>query len=390
MSGAEPAPPTVFGAADALRCPEDGSRLRLVSLVDFRAQLGAERPLAHRRSGPVRLPDWLLVRADGKAGYPIIEGIPLLLVPEMIGVADEQNRVDIADARYAEAYEEMAYYNQTSATMAEAMESTTAYRDAAKAAEQPQTSFPEPLVDWLDERFDSLSQRDAYRHIAPIAGQRVLQLGGKGLHAVKFLLAGAREAWCSTPMHAEAAFAHALADRLGVGDRLSSVVSIAEELPFPDDFFDVVYSGHSVHHMITELAFPEIHRVLAPGGRFAATDPFQAPLYDIGTRVFGKRESVYCRPLTAARLAPLATTFDESRIEGHGAIVRYPLLALQKVLRVEPSMGAAIRIAEIEDRLARRVHAPARWCSSVAVTATKSADGTRGRPPGGSEAPTPR
>ena len=51
--------------------------------------------------------------------------------------------------------------------------------------------------------------------------------------------------------------------------------------------------------MTTELAMPEIARVLKPGGRFSAMDPWRAPLYAIGTKILGKREvNVYCRPLT--------------------------------------------------------------------------------------------
>ena len=39
------------------------------------------------------------------------------------------------------------------------------------------------------------------------ATKRVLQVGGSGSHAVKFLVAGAAEAWLITPMHGETSVA---------------------------------------------------------------------------------------------------------------------------------------------------------------------------------------
>ncbi len=44
-----------------------------------------------------------------------------------------------------------------------------------------------------------------------MTGARVLQVGGSGLHAVKFLLAGAAETWLVSPVHGELIFGRALA-----------------------------------------------------------------------------------------------------------------------------------------------------------------------------------
>ncbi len=46
--------------------------------------------------------------------------------------------------------------------------------------------------------------------------------------------------------------------------------------------------------MTTEVAMPEIARVLKPGGKFACNDPWRAPLYGIGTKILGKREKSTC------------------------------------------------------------------------------------------------
>jgi ubiquinone/menaquinone biosynthesis C-methylase UbiE len=58
------------------------------------------------------------------------------------------------------------------------------------------------------------------------------------------------------------------AESLGLGDRVTTVVTEAEVLPFDDGSFDLVL-GHAVLHHIPDLdrAFGEFKRVLRPGGR---------------------------------------------------------------------------------------------------------------------------
>lgn len=62
----------------------------------------------------------------------------------------------------------------------------------------------------------------------------------------------------------------ATAAGLGLGDRVETVRSDAEQLPFADGSFDLVL-GHAVLHHIPDLdrAFAEIARVLKPGGTVA-------------------------------------------------------------------------------------------------------------------------
>jgi ubiquinone/menaquinone biosynthesis C-methylase UbiE len=65
------------------------------------------------------------------------------------------------------------------------------------------------------------------------------------------------------------------ADRLGLGDRVDTVATDAEQLPFEDASFDLVF-GHAVLHHLPDLdrAFSEFKRVLKPGGTlFFAGEP---------------------------------------------------------------------------------------------------------------------
>jgi ubiquinone/menaquinone biosynthesis C-methylase UbiE len=50
-------------------------------------------------------------------------------------------------------------------------------------------------------------------------------------------------------------------------------LGIAEQLPFDDDSFDAALTMLAVHHFDRSRAFPEIRRVLVPGGRYLLTTP---------------------------------------------------------------------------------------------------------------------
>jgi uncharacterized protein YbaR (Trm112 family) len=75
---------------DSLVCPEDRTRLSAAdrALVD-RINAGVRRGLVVNRGGQA-VPDPIeggLVRADGTLLYPIVDGIPIMLIDEAIPLA---------------------------------------------------------------------------------------------------------------------------------------------------------------------------------------------------------------------------------------------------------------------------------------------------------------
>jgi uncharacterized protein YbaR (Trm112 family) len=317
-------------------CPQTKLPLRAMSLEEAKQALGSNElvPRANAEPEPFGVTATLMVRSDNQCAYPVADGIPILLAPEQITTPARQRAFDLKDVKYAEAYEEMTYYNKLAMAEAENIRESQAYQvtePALRLSAGERASFPEPKEAWLDCVPDCKAQHESYCYLLPIKGQRLLQIGGKGIHAVKFLLAGCAEAWVVTPMLGEVYCAIALANEAGVLDRLRVAVAVAEETPIADNTFDRVYSAGSVHHMTTELALPEIARVLKPGGRFSCFDPWRAPFYKIGTKILGKREvSVFCRPLTKQRVSPLFTTFNIAKKAQYGALTRYAGLALNK------------------------------------------------------------
>jgi uncharacterized protein YbaR (Trm112 family)/SAM-dependent methyltransferase len=311
--------------------------------------------------------DRVLLREDNGGAYPVVGGIPILMAPEMRVPRDRAVSIDINADPYREAYEEMDYYNTQAARKQLDVTQSDAYHFVKQAVDAGE--FLQP--GWLEATYDVASQADAYRHVAPLEGTRVLLLGGTGIHGVKFLIAGAREVWLATPMLGEAIFAHELAAAFGLRERLNGVVGIAEELPFRDGSFDRVFASACIHHTITHLAFPEIKRVLRSGGRFATFEPWRGPLYGIGTKVLGKRErGVNCRPMEPTRVESLFRTFKSAQVMHHGTFTRYPLLALSK-FGVRVKAKTVERITALDDRIASVNPSLKNQGSSVALLATK-------------------
>jgi ubiquinone/menaquinone biosynthesis C-methylase UbiE len=97
-------------------------------------------------------------------------------------------------------------------------------------------------------------------------GRRMLEVGcGAGTDHLQFHRAGA-EAWAVDMSAQSAALTR---KRLGIygfrDDRV--MISDAEQLPFPADSFDLVYSWGVLHHSPdTPQTVREVHRVLKPGG----------------------------------------------------------------------------------------------------------------------------
>jgi uncharacterized protein YbaR (Trm112 family) len=273
--------PKLLAGENVFICPETKLPLRAVSLEEAKKALGSNDlvPRTNVDPEPFGVTTTLMLRSDNLCAYPVVDGIPILFTPEQITSPARRRAFDLKDIKYAEAYEEMTHYNQVGMAEAAKIREAQSFQltqPVLRLSDAERESFPEPKEAWLDCVPDCKAQYESYSYLLPVKGKRMLQLGGKGIHAVKFLLAGCAEAWVITPMLGEIYCAIALAKEVGVLDRLRCTVGIAEELPIADNTFDGVYSAGSVHHMTTEIALPEIARVLKPGGRFSSFDPWRA------------------------------------------------------------------------------------------------------------------
>jgi SAM-dependent methyltransferase len=246
-------------------------------------------------------------------------------------------------------------------------------RSAVERVGELQTSWAVPLISWLDTVPDCAAQADVYVHLsASIVGGRVLQIGGTGQAALKALAGGAAEATLVTPSQGEADLARQVADDLGLSNRFVTAVGFAESLPVGSDSVTAVISEGCMHHTNTTEAFRECSRVLVPGGRFGAWDPWKARLYTLGISMFGKRDpDVNCRPMDPVRLTELPVIFPSwSDVRLHGAITRYPGIVWTRYVKA-PKVSTSYRLTLFDDRISRHFPAVARNGSSCAILAVK-------------------
>ena len=369
------------GFAPRLVCPMTHAPLEPMSLHRAEEVCGTRlepqrRSLsaAGKSSRPIGRTEFVLLSDDRTRAYPIVDGIPIVLGPEALTTATDAPMVDLCARQYAEAYLEMEFYSAEATRHVESesdAECTPEFISLSKVPQSAVATFPNPPSVWIDAVYDCLSQHDAYAHLLPIVGKRVLHLGGKGGSTVRLLVAGAAEAWLVTPVLEEARYAMDLATALGVASQLNCVVGIAEELPLAAESIDAIYVGGSFHHMQPDMVGVSVRRILAPGGRFAAVEPWRSPFYSIGTGVLGKREkNAFCRPLTSLSIDGFRRTFPDVRVVHHGALSRYALLAASK-FHIDSTLRRSWKVQSADDRIAS-LWSPLRdRGSSVVVLASK-------------------
>jgi ubiquinone/menaquinone biosynthesis C-methylase UbiE len=95
---------------------------------------------------------------------------------------------------------------------------------------------------------------------------------GNGLNAIKAAKAGAKLAIGLDISSVSIANARADAAAQGVSANTVFVQADAEDTRLPDDSIDVITCHGMLHHLDLSYAFPELRRILAPGGRLLAVE----------------------------------------------------------------------------------------------------------------------
>ena len=131
----------------------------------------------------------------------------------------------------------------------------------------------ESLLEAIDQLEDMFRFREhmatVEMDLSALAGLNILEVGsGAGGHSAMFARNGARMTSCDITVEraAETRRKFDLLDDLAIG--CTAMQADAENLPFPDGHFDIVYSNGVLHHTNdTDRAIAEVYRVLKPGGR---------------------------------------------------------------------------------------------------------------------------
>lgn len=114
--------------------------------------------------------------------------------------------------------------------------------------------------------------RPAFLQINALANRDVLDLGcGHGMAAVVFARRGANVSACDlSPGYIAEANLRAKANEAII----SFTVCAAEQLPYDDNAFDLVWGNAILHHLDLPLAMSEIRRVLRPNGLAVFCEPW--------------------------------------------------------------------------------------------------------------------
>jgi len=201
------------------------------------------------------------------------------------------------------------------------------------------STFPFPLEVWIDSSTSADTQFKAYEHLRPLGNKIFLQFGGSGTHAVKALIAGAKEAYLLSPSQMEIKFGQMLAEELGLSDRFIGVRGIGEEIPLPSGLVDRVYGGGCLHHTDVGKSIPEVYRILKEGGKASFVDPRSNWLYEFimkmtrGRRFLGVEDETLDSPIDLVKVCNVVPKGSDLQVYTSGGPLRYLMIALNRLLK---------------------------------------------------------
>jgi len=146
--------------------------------------------------------------------------------------------------------------------------------------------------------------------------KRILEIGcGLGVFAL-FLAKQEAEVFVVDPAIERLKFLQDQARKLGVYNRITIISALAESLPFPDNFFDLLYTKSVLIHTDLARASVEMNRVLKPGGVGVFVEPMKdSPLAALYRKYLAPKE---WRNITTyfdrKRLGILSWAFDSVRV----------------------------------------------------------------------------
>jgi SAM-dependent methyltransferase len=208
--------------------------------------------------------------------------------------------------------------------------------------------------------------RPAFARLGDLRGRHALDYGcGHGMAAVVLARAGAEvSAFDLSPGYVAETRARAHAN----GVRIECTAANGEELPFPANWFDVVWGNAILHHLDLARAGAELFRVMKPGAVAVFCEPWGGnPLLALARRWLpypGKHRTPDERPLSRRDVAPLRAIFSVIEFEG------FQLLGMLR------RVWKAQRVCQWLDRIDAhllRISPTKNWCRYMVITLRKPA-----------------
>lgn len=112
------------------------------------------------------------------------------------------------------------------------------------------------------------------------SGENILDLGcGAGENSIKLAKIGYKVHGIDISPNA-IKLAEKITYQRGLENRIEFSVGIAEQLNFPDKYFDYIYGVDILHHVEIKPTINEVWRVLKPGGKAFFREHLRVPLLD--------------------------------------------------------------------------------------------------------------
>lgn len=132
-------------------------------------------------------------------------------------------------------------------------------------------NIDEVMVDEFFEACTAPENRYIMQSLGDVRGKKLLELGcGLGEASVYFAKKGA-DVTATDLSTGMLRVAEKVAHKHGVS--LTTAQAYSHQTPFPDNSFDIVYTGNTLHHVDIDDTLKEAQRILKPGGVFVSWDP---------------------------------------------------------------------------------------------------------------------
>jgi ubiquinone/menaquinone biosynthesis C-methylase UbiE len=231
-----------------------------------------------------------------------------------------------------------------------------------------EADFPEIPEVWTFEDYRSHSpwRRRMFDFLGPLEGREVLDLGcGSHPTPLYFALAGAAHVVACDVSPKALERVDRMARHFGVEKQVSTIQCPAEEMPLPDEGFDLVHGEAVLHHLDLPAASREIARVMRKGARGA----FKDPLGENRLLEFARDHIHYPwkhphkgtdLPLTLERIEEFGKAFSFHSWRGFGLLSMFVIGATRR--RSSKLSSWADRV---DERVLPRSPSLQRWCRFV-------------------------